>query len=425
MIIELGLNIIQNSFLLVAFYVAIGCMIQKKPIEKTLSSIVKSAISVYMINIGGGVVGQALASLTYLFQRSFQLIGIIANNERLVAYTEVKFGHIIYSLMIVGMLINLLIAKKTRFKYIFLTGHQTLYMSCVLTIILTYVGLNTILIIGVGGLLLGIMMSTFPALIQSYTVQITQKDNIAVGHFSSLGFYMSAKLGTLLGCLIKKKPSEENKKEKLNPLLIDNILATALSMILLFIITSLIAGKNYAEEVTIGTHYLVSAIKQGLIFSTGVYIILSGVRILIQELIPAFRGIADRFVPDAIPALDCSILFPYQQGIFILGFFGSIIGGILAMFVAGNYSLYVIIPSSTLCFFSGSASGLYGYVNGGKLGSIASSLLFGFILGILPLLLLPELKTLGFYKVALGEFDFTLVAMLIKYLFKLVFAVLP
>ena len=42
------------------------------------------------------------------------------------------------------------------------------------------------------------------------------------------------------------------------------------------------------------THWLVWAITKGLSFAGGVYIILSGVRLIIGEIVPAFRGIAEK-----------------------------------------------------------------------------------------------------------------------------------
>lgn len=410
---ELSANIFKDTFILVGIYVAVGCLIQKKGIQKTINAVFKSAIALILMSVGGNVIGEALLSLTYLFQRSFGLIGIISSNERLAAYTETRFGHLIYSVMVVGMIVNIIIAKKTKFKYIFLTGHQMIYMSCVLTIMLKYYDFENWIIILMGGILLGIMMSLFPALIQPYTKEITGKDHIAVGHFSSIGFYISARIGKIIGQK-EKKPS----KKMSNSLAVDNLLATAISMVILFVLVVLMAGQTYVKDVT-STNYIVFAIKQGLYFSTGIYIILAGVRMMIQEIISAFKGIAQKIVPDAIPALDCSILFSYRQDLIVLGFVCSMIGGIVAMFVAGQNSVYVIIPSSTICFFSGSAAGMYGNVKGGKIGAIVSSALFGLAIGFLPLVLLPVMRESGFYKVAMGEFDFTVIGYILKNIFSL------
>ncbi|MCT4663327.1 MAG: PTS ascorbate transporter subunit IIC [Tissierellales bacterium] len=410
-IMELGVSLLKSSFILVGIYVALGCLLQKKSWQVTISAVFKSAISLILMSIGGGVIGESLMSLGYLFQRSFGLIGIISSNERLAAYTETRFGHIIYSVIIVGMIVNIVMAKKTKFKYIFLTGHQMIYMSCALTIGLSYVGIPIWGVVAIGGIVLGIMMSVFPSLIQPYTKEITGKENIAVGHFSTVGFFISAKIGEFVN-----RPEQKREKKMGSSLLVDNLLATAISMVLLFTLAAIIAGKTYVQDVT-NTYYIVFAIKQGLYFATGVYIILTGVRMMIGEIITAFKGIAQKIVPDAIPALDCSILFPYRQDRMMIGFVFSMIGGIVAMFIAGSSSVYAIIPSSTICFFSGSAAGLYGHVKGGKLGAVVSSLIFGLSIGLLPLLLLPMMRESGFYKVALGEFDFNVVVMIIKGIF--------
>jgi len=409
-------NIFKQTFLIISIYIALGCILQKKSFQLTSSSVIKGAVGVTLISIGGEVISEALMSLTYLFQRSFQLIGIVAGNERLAAYSEIKFGSTLYSIMIVGMLVNILVAKTSRFKYIFLTGHQIIYMSSVLAIIFTYLGLSTVWSVVCGGLLLGILMSVLPALIQPYTKEITGKGNVAVGHFSTLGFYLCAKIGESLAMF--KPNREEENRHKRPSIFVDNMFVTTFSMIIIFVVCSMLAGKAYTEDITLNTHYIVFAIKQALIFSSGVFIILAGVRMLVQEIMTSFKGIADKFVPDAIPALDSSILFPHRQGAMLLGFVCSLIGGYIAMFLAGGYSLYVVIPSSTLCFFSGSAAGIYGHHKGGKLGAIVSATTFGIAIGLLPLVLQPEMRSLGFYKVGMGEFDFTVIAYTIKILFE-------
>jgi hypothetical protein len=54
---------------------------------------------------------------------------------------------------------------------------------------------------------------------------------------------------------------------------------------------------------------------------------------LLNELVPAFRGIAMRIVPDAKPALDCPVLFPYAPNAVIVGFLATTVGSIIGMLV--------------------------------------------------------------------------------------------
>ncbi|WP_281061783.1 PTS transporter subunit IIC, partial [Clostridioides difficile] len=66
----------------------------------------------------------------------------------------------------------------------------------------------------------------------------------------------------------------------------------------------------------IGTY----AIKQGLSFGAGLIIMLHGVRMLINQIMPAFQGISEKVVPNALPAFDCPILFNYKPNAVLIGF---------------------------------------------------------------------------------------------------------
>lgn len=83
---------------------------------------------------------------------------------------------------------------------------------------------------------------------------------------------------------------------------------------ILFLVLVLVAGKSFVEEtLSAGQNFIIFAIIQSLTFAAGVYIILAGVRMVIAEIVPAFKGIADKLVKDAKPALDCPTVFPFAR----------------------------------------------------------------------------------------------------------------
>ena len=91
--------------------------------------------------------------------------------------------------------------------------------------------------------------------------------------------------------------------------------------------------SNIGTETT--TNWIVWAFTRGLSFAGGVYIILSGVRLIIGEIVPAFKGIAQKLVPGAKPAIDCPIAFTYAPNAVIIGFLSSFVGGILGLLILG------------------------------------------------------------------------------------------
>ena len=70
--------------------------------------------------------------------------------------------------MFMGMVFNILLARITKFKHIFLTGHHTLYMACMIAVILKVdpIGFSGIALYLVGGMILALVMSLSPYFLQ-------------------------------------------------------------------------------------------------------------------------------------------------------------------------------------------------------------------------------------------------------------------
>ena len=69
----------------------------------------------------------------------------------------------------------------------------------------------------------------------------------------------------------------------------DSSISISLTMMIIYLILALVAGKDFVEkELSGGDNYLVFAVIQAITFAAGVYIILSGVRLGLAEIVPAF-----------------------------------------------------------------------------------------------------------------------------------------
>jgi PTS system ascorbate-specific IIC component len=114
------------------------------------------------------------------------------------------------------------------------------------------------------------------------------------------------------------------------------------------------------------------ALTQGLTFGVGVAVILFGVRMILAEIVPAFQGIAEKIVPNAVPALDCPTVFPFAPNAVLVGFIMSLLGGIVGLFLMGPLGLALIIPGMVPHFFDGGTSGVFGNATGGRKGLLSS-----------------------------------------------------
>lgn len=190
-------------------------------------------------------------------------------------------------------------------------------------------------------------------------------------------------------------------------------------MTLLYLIASLFAGIGYVDsKISSGQNFIVFSLIQGVTFAAGVFIILTGVRLILAEIVPAFKGISEKLVPNSKPALDCPIVFPYAQNAVLIGFFVSFITGVIGMIILFLTGGIVILPGVVAHFFLGAASAVFGNARGGIKGAIAGSALNGILITFLPLLFIPFLGDLGLATTTFSDTDFLAVGIVLGYIVK-------
>ena len=417
------LDIIMNDILgtpsiLVGLFALIGLLLQKKSSADVVSGTLKTVMGFIIIGAGAAVLTGALNIFSQMFDEAFHVEGVIPNNEAIVAAAQSDFGTSTALIMVFGMVVNILLARFTPLKYIFLTGHHTLFMACLLAVSLSVGGMNGFPLILTGSILLGLCMVVFPAILQPFVRKITGSDDFAIGHFGTIGYFVSATIGKWFGN--KEKTTEQIKVPKSLGFLRDTSVAVSLTMTIFFLIVALFAGQDYVEStLSGGSNFLVFSFIQAITFAAGVYIILAGVRMLIAEIVPAFKGIADKIAPNTKPALDCPTIFPFAPNAVIIGFLFSFIAGILSMFLLPVLGLKVIVPGLVPHFFTGAAAGVFGNATGGRRGAMLGSFANGIIISFLPAILLVLLGDIGFEGTTFGDSDFGVVGLLILSILKL------
>ncbi|RAT69107.1 PTS ascorbate transporter subunit IIC, partial [Lonsdalea populi] len=294
-------DVLGTPAILVGLFSLLGLVLQKKPFSEVVSGTLKTIMGFLILIAGANVISSTLTVFSQLFTHSFNMHGVVPNNDVVAALAQANFGTETAMIMVFGMIVNIILARITPLKYIFLTGHHTLYMAALLAVILSTGGMRGVSLIATGAIILGALMVISPAILQPFTRKITQSDDLAIGHFGSTGYLLAALVGKAVG---KGSPStEELKVPKTLNFLRDSSVAISLTMMILFIVLALFAGKEYTEsQVSGGQNYLIFAIIQSITFAAGVYVILAGVRMVIAEIVPAFKGIADKLVKDAKPA---------------------------------------------------------------------------------------------------------------------------
>lgn len=413
--IEFLMNeILSIPAVLVGLMVFIGLVAQRAATTKVMSGTLKSIIGFLILGAGAGVIVGSLDSLGGIIEEAFHIQGVIPNNEAIVAIAQQMFGTETALIMGFGFVANILFARFTPWKYIFLTGHHTFFMAALLSAVLGTSGMEGATLVIVGSLLLGFFMVLMPALGQPFMRQVTGNDDIAIGHFGTFGYISAALIGKWFGN--KAKSTEDIKISEKWAFLKDSLISTALTMIAIFIILAILAGSDVVSNFSGDQNYIMFSIMQGITFAAGLSIILLGVRMILNEIVPAFKGIADKLVPGAKPALDIPIVFPFAPTAVMIGFLFSFAGGLISMALLGVLSLPLIIPGLVPHFFTGAGAGVFGNATGGRIGAAAGGFVNGVLISFLPAFLLPVLGELGFANTTFGDSDFGVIGIIIGFI---------
>lgn len=406
-ILKVLVDFLSEPAILIGIIVFIGLLLQKKSGDVVITSTLKAMVGFVVIQAAAGVIVGSLDPFGAMFQEGFNISGVIPNNEAVTAMALQEYGTQTALIMTFGMLANIFIARITKFKYIFLTGHHTLFISCMIAVILASSGLTGAHLIFTGSLALGIAMVLSPAIVQPFMRKVTGNDNVAMGHFGGTSYAVSGLIGKVVGK--GSKSTEEMNVPKSISFLRDSTVSISLTMVILYIVVALAAGSEFVEtQFSGGSNYIVYSLIQAFTFAAGFILIQSGVRLVLAEIIPAFKGISDKVVPNSRPALDCPIVFGYAPNAVLIGFISSFIGGLISMFALGAMGLVVIIPGVVPHFFLGAASGVFGNSTGGRRGAVVGAFINGIIISFLPVALLPVLGNLGIANSTFADTDFAI-----------------
>lgn len=405
-LITLFEGIVTTPAILVGLVAMLGLLLQQKPLTEIVQGSIKTFAGFLILTGGATILQNALEPFSKMFRFALHVQGVVPSNEAVVAMALVKYGSITALIMLVGMIVNILLARFTKFKYIFLTGQAMLYVSCMTAVILISAGLGsgwkTILL---GGLFEGTLLTVTPALCQPFMRKITGGDTVAMGHTGNIGYAIAGLCGKLFGN--KEHSTEDIEVPKSLGFLRDSTVSITLVMAVVYVILVLIAGPHYVEtKLSNGSNFIVFALIQAGTFTAGFAIVLQGVRMILAEIVPAFQGISKKLVPDSKPALDVPIIFPFAPNAVLIGFFVSFVVGVLSMFGMLALHTTVIIPGVVGHFFCGAAAAIYGNASGGRRGAVIGATVNGLLISWLPLFILPLLGSLQMAASTFADTDY-------------------
>ncbi|MGU8120612.1 PTS ascorbate transporter subunit IIC [Clostridium perfringens] len=406
-ILDFCVSFFRNPALFMGLVVAIGLILQRKPVDAILKGIFKGIIGMVILLKGVDIVVSSITPLANAFSGLFNT----QSNSTLGDFNVFlgQYGSYVGLILLCGFVINIIIARYTRFKTIYLTGNILFWYP----MLFLAVGIEN----NVSGLKLFIftlimyilVITIFPYILRKHVKYVTGNDSFTIGHTASIYCLLGSYIGKLVGQ--KDKNIENLNLPKSLSFFRDTNITAAIVMFIVYIIVGLFIGKESRIAIYGSEPLITYSLIQGITFAAGMIILLTGVRMILGEIIPSFKGIADKLAKGSIPALDIPMIFPYGPNALLIGFIIALITSIGTLFLLGASGVltFALIPLVVACYFDVAPGAIFANARGGWPAAIITSALGGIILMVLAFISLNLVSgTVGNFIQTYGGNEFSI-----------------
>ena len=378
-------NMFNEVAILIGLIVLAGLWLQKKKVEEIIAGAMRATIGIYILQAGIGVFVAGLVSFQTILASAFGLDPPAATGS-LDNFLKDQ-GGTIAMVITVAFLVHLLIVKLFHLKYVYLTGHLMFWMSFVVvaSLVTSWSSLSQLQLVLIGSAIVAVYWTVQPMYLANKMRRVTGNDEWGYAHTSSSNCYLAAAAGKYLGDPEKEDAEKVHLPKRLS---IFKDINVSTGLVISAITLVAMAFAENAVRVAQAAAYdpdvnpWVWGVIQSLKFAAGIAILLFGVRMFLAEIVPAFKGISDRVIPGARPALDAPTVFPGAPSAVMIGFLSATTVFLVLMAFFAAIDWIVIVPPMIMLFFPGGAAGVFGNKHGGWKAAILGGAITGLFLAV-------------------------------------------
>lgn len=383
-------DFIINDFLcepviLIGVLIAVGYILQKKSANKIIVGTITAMVGIQMVLYGGTQFTNLFRPIMNAVNKSTGIQGYIMDMYIMLGTSEEALGSrvaLIGYVFVIAFAVNILLVffgKWTKAKGVFLTSNIGIVQAQgILWLVISSLVSKSVPAVIVSGVLTGIYWAYSTTICYNAVQNVTGGANFTVGHNIQFGLWFFDKLAPHLG-----KKSQDVEKIKLPKWLkiFNNSIVSVCLVMWVFVGAFLIPlGWDGITELSEGVNPIIYILMIGINFSMNMVIIMEGVKLMCSELTESFKGIQQKIVPNAVPALDVPVLLSYSQNAATLGLIFCTLGtlvsiGLLIIFK----SSIIVLPSFIPLFFAGGPIGVVANKRGGIKATVICSTLTGVI----------------------------------------------
>lgn len=372
-------QIFGQPSVLFGLIVFVGLLVQRKSFNEVLMGTVKAIVGFFVLNEGCTLLQNAINPVVSWIQAMIGVRGVQPQEFAVMGVVMKDYAGEVGLAVVIGFILNIVLARISKYKNIAITGHLMLHWAAWIVGMVAATSLPTWAVIGLSGLICGLQYWISPSIIGFFMKKSGKMtDEYTVYCHEVTGIAFASLFGKLIGN--PDKSCNDLKVEGKMEWLRDNTVSMAILSAIIWIIIGLLAGPSVVAETANGQFWGIYLVLLAMQFAGGLTILLMGVRMLIAELVPAFEGIAEKFVPGALPGLDYPTVFGFSQNAVFIGFIFNLLGGIFAtLLLVVLKAPIVVLPAVWINFWQGGIMGVFADVYGGRRAVIITTLIAGFI----------------------------------------------
>ena len=396
-------NILQQPAWMIGLIVLLGYVLLKKPWYDVLGGTIKAVVGYMILAVGsGGLVSNfrpVLVGLKDRFNLDAMVIDPYFGQNAVTAGVEEVFGKSfsqVMMLLLIAFIVNILLvrfSKLTKLRALFTTGHvqvqqaSTAYWLILFALPALASSNNNTAILIVMALVLGCYWAVGSNLTIKPTQELTDGAGFCLAHQQmfavALFSWIAEKMGKGKDGKKESKKLEDLELPGFMSMFNENMVCTALLMLLFFGAILLLLGRDYLVEAGFlgeNASFLFYILTTCLNFAVYLAILQLGVRTFVTELTNSFQGIANKLLPGSVPGVDCAVSYGFGSPNAVpIGFLAGAVGQFLAIgALILLKSPVLVIAGFVPVFFDNATIAVYANNKGG----LKAAIILPFISGL-------------------------------------------